>query len=412
MTATWLSKQKLNILLFSLFVFFLPTQFGYHFWPDWSLVAGLRVDYFAPTVMVSDILAIALVTNYFLSLRKEDLRHARIKISKYWMAAFGVGVFVLLNIALSINLPESIYKWLKIFEFSLVGFWVFRNKKLVKQYLPRVLLVGLVYSLLLGAMQIILGRTVGGVFYFLGERSFTASTPGVALVNLFGKNYLRAYASFAHPNVLAGFSLVGLFTILEFEKNNKLKWLGGIVAILNIILSFSLGAVIGFGITMLIYFLKLYKPLSHVYRQIVLCFLLVSIVLMPVSNAMITSEVKVGESTQKRLELAAIAGEAFASSPVLGIGQGGFISFIPRSSVQNSMWFLQPVHNIFLLVLSENGMIGIGLFVFILFGLKIRKYPVGLTMILPVLTTGLFDHYWLTLNPTAFLFAMVVGILF
>ncbi len=412
MTAIWLSKQKLNILLFFLFVVSLPTQLSYHFWPDWSLVAGLRVDYFAPTVMISDILALGLFVIYTSHLKIEELKQIKLKALKYWFIVLGVTIFIFLNTTLSINVFESMYRWLKVLEFSFVGFWVYKHKELAGKYLPRALLVGLIYSLFLGSGQIILGKTIGGVFYLLGERTFSVSTPGIALVNLFGENYLRGYASFAHPNVLAGFSLVSLFLILELEKRKEFRRLGSVVAVLNILISFSLGAVVGLTVCLLVYFLKLYKPLSHVYKQIILCFLLVSIVLMPAAEVVVNSGIKMAESVGKRLELATIAGESFASSPLLGVGEGNFISYIPTSTIQNNLWFLQPVHNIFLLTLSEGGVVGAGLFIGILFGIKIRKNPTNLVIILPILITGLFDHYWLTINPTAFLFAIVVGILF
>jgi len=41
---------KLQQRLFWLLVFLLPVQFGRHFWPEWSYVMGLRIDYLSPTI--------------------------------------------------------------------------------------------------------------------------------------------------------------------------------------------------------------------------------------------------------------------------------------------------------------------------------------------------------------------------
>jgi len=51
---------------------------------------------------------------------------------------------------------------------------------------------------------------------------------------------LRSYATFSHPNALAGFLLVSLFLILPFVKKLKFwAWLYGLLVGLAIIFSFS-----------------------------------------------------------------------------------------------------------------------------------------------------------------------------
>ena len=52
--------DKVYHLLFQIFIFLLPTQLAYHFWPNWALVYGIRVDYLAPAVYLTDILVIAI----------------------------------------------------------------------------------------------------------------------------------------------------------------------------------------------------------------------------------------------------------------------------------------------------------------------------------------------------------------
>src|SRR5438105_4334390 len=39
-----------------LLLFLLPTQLGKHFWPEFSFVQGLRIDYLSPTLYVTDML--------------------------------------------------------------------------------------------------------------------------------------------------------------------------------------------------------------------------------------------------------------------------------------------------------------------------------------------------------------------
>src|SRR6266704_691714 len=53
-------KWTMENLLFSLLILFLPTQFGKHFWPSFSIIQGIRVDYLSPTLYFTDILIILL----------------------------------------------------------------------------------------------------------------------------------------------------------------------------------------------------------------------------------------------------------------------------------------------------------------------------------------------------------------
>ena len=68
--------------------------------------------------------------------------------------------------------------------------------------------------------------------YFIGERTFTGQTPGIATVALNGNLLLRPYGTFPHPNVLAGFLLVGILFVASlwrdgvFRGKNTLQHIG------------------------------------------------------------------------------------------------------------------------------------------------------------------------------------------
>lgn len=48
--------EVLEKVLCFLFIFFIPTQLGKHFWPEWSYVMGIRVDYLSPTLYFLDLI--------------------------------------------------------------------------------------------------------------------------------------------------------------------------------------------------------------------------------------------------------------------------------------------------------------------------------------------------------------------
>src|SRR5581483_7422034 len=49
-------RQSLEKLLFFLSILFLPSQLGKHFWPTFSYVEGIRIDYLSPTLYLTDVL--------------------------------------------------------------------------------------------------------------------------------------------------------------------------------------------------------------------------------------------------------------------------------------------------------------------------------------------------------------------
>ena len=391
-SAISLFGQRPDLFFFALLVIFLPSQLGLHFWPEWALVAGIRVDYLSPTIYFTDILAILLLISNLKSLNLKP--NLKTKICLIFLLAF-----IVVNTLNAINPSITIYKWLKVLEMAGVALYVFRNKEVVAKFLPRLLPIPLFYTLILALAQFLNSGTVGGVFYLLGERTFRITTPGIALGAIFDETFLRPYASFSHPNVLGGFGLVSYI-------------LGSSLGLPLVLISFSEGAWIAGVATVL-----LRKFLSQIHRQILLSMVLISILLMPIgSMVMQVTHTRLPETISNRLRLSAIAGEAFAKSPLIGVGLGNYIPFIPRSAFQGSQWFLQPAHNIFLLVLAETGAIGLALFCLLLFRVLKNSLVTSAYSLMPavlaVMLTGMFDHYWLTLQQPMLLFAIVIGILF
>ena len=52
--------EKISKIILFWLLLLIPTQLGKHFWFDWSLVWGMRVDYFSPTDYGIDILYLGL----------------------------------------------------------------------------------------------------------------------------------------------------------------------------------------------------------------------------------------------------------------------------------------------------------------------------------------------------------------
>ena len=120
------------------------------------------------------------------------------------------------------------------------------------------------------------------------------------------------------------------------------------------------------------------------------------------------------ESIWRRIELARAAWEMFKTSPIFGVGLGNFIPQLPKFLIPKKLYFWQPVHIIFLLISAEIGIIGL-LFVayyllVILRALWQKKNPALFYSLLAIIFTGFFDHYWLTLQQSQLLLALIVGL--
>ena len=108
-----------------------------------------------------------------------------------------------------------------------------------------------------------------------------------------------------------------------------------------------------------------------------------------------------------RLELIKASLVMIKENLLIGIGLNNFIpNLVKVSNTFVNSWELQPVHNIFLLTLSETGITGLLIFSSLFFNLSIMSnFP-----LLAILITGMSDHYWLTLQQNMLLFTYVLVI--
>jgi len=369
-------------LLFQIFIFLLPTQLAYHFWPDWALIQGIRVDYLAPTVYLTDILLIGLCVTYY----------AKNRISRlpWWLLIFGI-----VNILASLRWQIAVIKWLKVGEMALLINLISNDKFLnIKTWIIKPLTYSAIFFTLLASAQIALGHTVGGLFYWLGERTFNTQTPGISLLFFFDHTYLKAYSTFSHPNSMAGFLGVSLLLFLI----SKTKWAAKIISGLGIVLTFSLGAFLGLVGS------KLPKYFVYVFAGISL--------LLPIFSPWLIT-LNFPQNIADRLTLFTASWQMFSKHILFGVGLNNFIVGLTQITVNSGrVWLLQPVHNIISLIVSETGVVGLGLVVYGVMKLYTKMNKKYLPIFMFIFITGMFDHYWLTLQQNLLLLAVVVGLSF
>ncbi|OGH18388.1 MAG: hypothetical protein A2868_02255 [Candidatus Levybacteria bacterium RIFCSPHIGHO2_01_FULL_40_15b] len=420
--------DKIRKTLFFVIVFFLSSQVGLHFWPEFAKVSGIRIDYLSPTLYLLDILIIAWIVVWAVG----GIRGFRARITsnvlKVLLSLLGLSLFW--NILNAESIGAHIFGIVKLAEFGLFGWLVVKTfeKKDISVFV-RVLALSAIVSSLLSIWQFIKQSSVGGLWYFFGERTFNISTIGISTVNL-DQQILRPYAVFPHPNVLAFFFLVAsVFTILRlpYEKSLAIKTF--------LILSITLSTV------------GLFLTFSRIIILLAICFFIYAIYAKGKRNAILIVLGLLGlfgaaknalpggdfftsafllRGIDFRQELLAQSFQIFLNNPYFGIGLNNF--FIHQSALIKdiSPILFQPPHNIFVIALLSLGIFGWWIIPYIFIRairavrekVKLSKgeirafYRSILFILISIMIVGMFDHFFLTLEQGQIMLALVLGLSF
>ncbi|PIP32741.1 hypothetical protein COV53_04900 [Candidatus Gottesmanbacteria bacterium CG11_big_fil_rev_8_21_14_0_20_37_11] len=411
--------MKALLILFYILLFLLPTQLGRHFFFDFSYVSGLRSDYLAPVLYVTDLLIFSILFTFFFIKHKKNIR------KKQTPLVIVYSLYLLFSIIfVPLNKWAAIYKFIKLTEFFLLGYVTVKIKPKIFHVIS-VLSIGSFYSSVVAIWQFIIQKSIGGYLWFMGERTFNSLTPGIALGSWGGRSFLRPYATFPHPNVLGGFlSLVltyVIYTLTNHYKVMKKTWLlfymlVTILGVITLVITFSRLAWASFlvGVFCL---LILRKKDAYKWLQSKKTFLLIILYLIILSSVVILIFISLNEkSIIERKELIQVALSMIASKPLFGVGLNNFIVqvkfYVPY--IKNT-YLLQPVHNVYLLIFSELGFVGffltlLGISVLLLRSLKSRQ--IVFISIVQLFFLGMFDHYLFTLQQGMLLFTVIASLAF
>jgi len=372
---------------FILLLLSLPVQLGYHFWPEWAYVFGRRIDIISPTLYATDILVFLVCTSYVFSFHS---KRKPFHVSGRTLILFcSVCVFAILNIYNAKQPILALYIWGKYTELFCLAWYIVQTKP-GRLLLSIPLSIGILYVSVIALSQSALQRTVSDFFWILGERSFSVDSPGVAKIPLcfpfFSgcREWMRAYGTFPHPNVLGGFLAVSMLFLLSqrLARGIVVVCMLGIAAM---VATFSRSAWTVFSIGVLLMHVRHTIRAFWVYIALV-CIGLVVVYRPGISDA----------SVQQRIQLAQSAFDMWRSSPVFGVGLGNFLAALPEYTHLRTIEFLQPVHSIVLLLLAEGGLVGLLLCSWGIFRLlRGSKQYIPFLMLLLI---GLADHYPYTLQ--------------
>ncbi|WP_420421501.1 O-antigen ligase family protein [Simkania sp.] len=290
-----------------------------------------------------------------------------------------------------------------------------------------------------------------GVF-FLGEVPLHYSDPNMTVIPLTEKtrklveffhtlptdqsSLLRAYGTFIHPNIYGEYLALSLLvSYYLFAKSEKSLIRSAVLALITaqifaLCLSFSRAAFLSWGIGTAVWLYLLFsnrmslnkkqmRPLVYVIASVIVCSMAVLFPQFYARGGFFSYSSFVQNSDSLRLILQNIALSMMKANPLLGIGYNCFViapgEFFPIEPEGIRTW----THNIYLLIGSETGLIGLLLFCLFIGTLIVSAFkhaftPLSATLFaifIGFLIVGLFDFYFLIVQAGKLMFFLFSGIL-
>lgn len=346
-------------------------QLGLHFWPASSLIYGIRVDYLSPTLYALDI---GIIISLFLAyLQNHNIIRSNYPLSLFYLIAAS-------NLIFSQTPLQSLLWWLHL---GLYLCWASTISLKWLQDHVKWLLIPLASLSCLGLAQIIHGGSFQGIFYWLGERRINISQPGIALQELFGVRYLRAYSLFSHPNIFAGWAVFSVLIISFFDKSKIIKVFSCLLGVVIIFLTASRSGAL--GLLAILFMMTFRKPTQKISQNLIYFILgvaSISYLVLVRSESVIIP----------RLNLISISFGIVQKYPVFGVGALGSLSVY--QFISPAIRYLQPDHFSPTLLLSWLGFVGI--IQLIIVSRYFNKAHILLKTLFPLLPIFLLDHYLLT----------------
>ncbi len=436
--------KKLKTILLYIITFTLPFNIRHIF----NFAAIQHIDGFREHLTISlylfDLLFIPLLIISIWDKRKSIFTKNFIE-QTFRQPLIYLGIFIFIS-PLIIGSASGIawYKTIKLLEL-LVFFVISRDilrQYTVLTYFKLILFVSGVVQAAIALLQFTTQKSIG--LSWLGESVISADILGVAKFSFEGEKFIRAYGTFPHPNVLGIFLLFSLsagLSLMLTKKNllSGFRWRYRSIFFselfliyVGLLLTYSRSIIL---LTAIISFLFAYAQrdyISKVYGN--LCqqlripfFLRTSLAIIVIFTTLFASYNLLAprlclhcpgdESVSLRATYQETASLIIFQNMFTGVGLGNFIPTSKEFSPALPTWDLQPVHNLYLLVASELGLIGLFLFLVTIFfysshNLRLRflkKYPLDLFFML-VLLAGFFDHYFWTLQQGQLIFWLALAL--
>ncbi len=431
----------LEKIFFYLLIFCLPFQTRKIFY-QWGAEFN---EWSSVYLYLTDLLILLIIFFWFWRKRKQrflkDLNvnwlKEKIKTPDFWLIVFLV--ISLISLVQARNIQLGFYHWFKLLELVGLFFYLRYNFRRLFRFerVAQVLVASSFFQSLVAFGQYGSQKSLG--LKFLRESPLAIELAGVAKIVPDNLKLIRAYGTLPHANLLAAFLLISIFFLYFLWLRKKYSFIGDCLLftlfgllIFSLGLTFSRIIIATFLLASLVYFVFIFwfarkkkdKKLSQrvifiFLFFVVLCSLFVVLAWPEISSRFLISAREQAVSLRAFYNQTAFS--IIKEHPFLGIGLGNFVWEIKQLLHLLASWLHQPVHNIYLLIASETGLIGLVLFLVFIFELlkqlnepsaaSRQQYRLLLLIVFCLLFIGLFDHFFWTLQQGQLIWWLVLGMI-
>ena len=267
---------------------------------------------------------------------------------------------------------------------------------------------------------------------WLGMAGQNARDLGASVVEFGLERWLRAYGSWPHPNiygallVLAFAAVIYLITKIQSKYHQLFLIFSSSFISLGILFSYSRAAWLGFGLVFIAGIIWLYKTVKDEwlkkFAQRLWLYLFLLLALFTWATwPIIKTRLHLGEitrletiSTMERAAGYRAAKEIIKDNFLLGVGVGNYADELKERYPDEPVWYIQPVHNITLVIFGELGIIGFLMVILLncyIIKLLFKKRAQGyFGVLIIVYCLLLFDHFWWTTGSGMYILWLTAGL--
>ncbi|MFA6272174.1 MAG: O-antigen ligase family protein [Patescibacteria group bacterium] len=391
-------------------------------------------EYGTVSLYVVDIILVILIILRIIT-KGDEAKSAifRIRTLSVWPFAVGLLVVSFISIYWARDSYVSLYGVIKVAE-GVILYWLVSTSKFDLSKASVAFVASAVIQSVIGIVQFTFQKTISSKW--LGMASHESFVSGTSVVETATNRFLRAYGSLPHPNILAGFLVIGFIILLGLyldKKNYLNQFIPGAFVLLTAGLFFSFSRAGWLGLLLaIIFFLiialyksKMWRPEIAKVVSIIVAVFLILIMIYPetFSTRIVSSSRLEQKSFTDRATYFQQATELLGENWLHGVGVNNYTLAVEDSVDPGlSGKEYQPVHNVYLLVFTELGFFGLIVFLALIIlvirnaWLLINKHAINnwatvYTAIFGVmLVLFLFDHYFWTLSSGIMLFWLMLGL--
>lgn len=417
--------DKINALIFYLFLFVLPWQTIFILRE--IEVAGEKFQYGTIGIYFFEIILFFWILLNLFILKK--FYHKKLLFSVLLFA-----IYASLSFLWASNKPIAFYFLTPLLlgscSFLILQKKILKFKKFTFVFISSVFLQGLlgIYQFL---NQIIHSNK------WLGISEHLAWQGGASVIETSSERFLRAYGGMPHPNILGGFLviaiLLGVGAYLKAASDEKF-WkyfllVSSVINFFTLLATFSRSALLAlfFGLFLLFIYYLYNKRLFQIKNILFLIttFSLISFLFFYSFSNLLASRLDASSRLEKksideRLVYIREAQKIIAHQPLLGTGIGNYTETVLKNkNAPTEIWRIQPVHNIYLLIFAELGIVGFSLFLFIVlfvicdllnsFVKENTNRVIFATITLSLLILSFFDHWLWTTHSGIIIFWLLLS---